>query len=182
MSDNCLTLYKLIILFMLDRVDFPLTTSQLSQFILDKGYTSYFNFQQALNELEEAGFIHSELIRNTTQFHLTPEGKEALDLFEYKISPAIKDDVYSYLDAEKINLRNEVEIFATYYPAKHNEYMVQCTILERNETLLDIKINVPTLDQATMICDSWQKKSNSIYDYLVKQLWNLKEEEQQPMD
>ena len=43
MSDNRLTLYKLIILFMLDRVDFPLTTSQLSQFILDKGYTNYFN-------------------------------------------------------------------------------------------------------------------------------------------
>lgn len=176
MSDNRLTLYKLIILFMLDRVDFPLTTSQLSQFILDKGYTNYFSFQQALNELEEAGFIRSELIRNTTQFHLTQEGKEALDLFDYKISPAIKDDVYTYFEAEKINLRNEVEIFATYYPAKRDEYMVQCTILERKETLLDIKLNVPSLEQATMICDTWQEKSNSIYDYLVKQLWNLKEE------
>ena len=46
MSDNRLTLYKLIILFMLDRVDFPLTTSQLSQFILDKGYTNYFNLDR----------------------------------------------------------------------------------------------------------------------------------------
>ncbi|MBQ8148595.1 MAG: DUF4364 family protein [Lachnospiraceae bacterium] len=172
MSDNHLTLYKLIILFMLDRVDFPLTTSQLSQFILDKGYTNYFSFQQALNELEDAGFIRSELIRNTTQFHLTPEGKEALDLFDYKISQAIKDDVYAYFQAEKINLRNEVEIYATYYPAKRDEYTVQCTILERKETLLDIKINVPSLDQATMICDSWQEKSNDIYDYLVRQLWN----------
>ncbi|MDD6331425.1 MAG: DUF4364 family protein [Clostridium sp.] len=175
MSDNHLTLYKLIILFMLDRVDFPLTTSQLSQFILDKGYTNYFSFQQALNELEEAGFIRSELIRNTTQYHLTSEGKEALDLFDYKISPAIKDDVYQYFAAEKINLRNEVEIFATYYPAKRDEYMVQCTILERNETMLDIKLNVPSLEQATIICDSWQAKSNDIYDYLVKQLWNLKD-------
>lgn len=176
MSDNHLTLYKLIILFMLDRVDFPLTTSQLSQFILDKGYTNYFSFQQALNELEEALFIRSELIRNTTQYHLTSEGKEALDLFDYKISPAIKDDIYSYLSAEKINLRNEVEIFATYYPAKRDEYMVQCTILERSETMLDIKLNVPSLEQATMICDNWQEKSNSIYDYLVKQLWNLKDD------
>ncbi len=176
MSDNRLTLYKLIILFMLDRVDFPLTTSQLSQFILDKGYTNYFSFQQALNELEEAGFIRSEMIRNTTQYHLTAEGKEALDLFDYKISTAIKDDIYSYLSAEKINLRNEVEIFATYYPAKHDEYMVQCTILERNETMLDIKLNVPSLQQATMICDTWQEKSTSIYDYLVKQLWNLKDD------
>ena len=36
------TLYKLIVLYMLDRVDFPLTTSQISEFILDKGYTTYF--------------------------------------------------------------------------------------------------------------------------------------------
>ena len=39
---DALTLYKLIILYMLDKVDFPLTNSQLSEFILDKGYTDYF--------------------------------------------------------------------------------------------------------------------------------------------
>ena len=33
------TLYKLIVLYMLDRVDFPLTTSQISEFIRDTGYT-----------------------------------------------------------------------------------------------------------------------------------------------
>ena len=29
------TLYKLIILYMLDKVDFPLTNSQISEFVLD---------------------------------------------------------------------------------------------------------------------------------------------------
>ena len=33
------TLYKLIVLYMLDKVDFPLTTSQISEFILEKEYT-----------------------------------------------------------------------------------------------------------------------------------------------
>ena len=37
------TLYKLIVLYMLDKVDFPLTTSQISEFILEKEYTTYFN-------------------------------------------------------------------------------------------------------------------------------------------
>ena len=32
------TLYKLIILYMLDKVDFPMTTSQISEFILDQGW------------------------------------------------------------------------------------------------------------------------------------------------
>ena len=36
------TLYKLIILYMLNKVDFPLTTSQISEFVLDEGYTTYF--------------------------------------------------------------------------------------------------------------------------------------------
>ena len=31
------TLYKLIILYMLEKVDFPLTNGQISEFILDKG-------------------------------------------------------------------------------------------------------------------------------------------------
>lgn len=44
-------LYKLIILYMLNKVDFPLTNSQISEFILDQGYTTYFKLQQALSEL-----------------------------------------------------------------------------------------------------------------------------------
>ena len=32
------TLYKLIVLYMLDKLDFPLTNGQISEFILDKVY------------------------------------------------------------------------------------------------------------------------------------------------
>ena len=55
------TLYKLIVLYMLDRVDFPLTTSQISEFILDKGYTTYFRLQSALAELTDSGLLKIEL-------------------------------------------------------------------------------------------------------------------------
>ena len=40
------TLYKLIVLYMLEKVDFPLTTSQISEFILEKEYTTYFKLQE----------------------------------------------------------------------------------------------------------------------------------------
>ena len=56
------TLYKLIILYMLDKVDFPLTNSQISEFVLDKGYTDYFKLQQALSELAE--WSHPERIHS----------------------------------------------------------------------------------------------------------------------
>lgn len=50
-------LYKLIILYMLDKVDFPLTNSQISEFILNEGYTTYFKLQQALSELLDSGLF-----------------------------------------------------------------------------------------------------------------------------
>lgn len=51
MSKDSLTLYKLIILDILSRVDFPLTNAQVSDFILEKEYADYFEIQQALSEL-----------------------------------------------------------------------------------------------------------------------------------
>ena len=53
------TLYKLIVLYMLEKVDFPLTTSQISEFILDKGYTTYFKLQETLSEMVESGLLVS---------------------------------------------------------------------------------------------------------------------------
>ena len=51
------TLYKLIVLYMLDKVDFPLTTSQISEFILEKEYTTYFKLQETLAEMEHSGLL-----------------------------------------------------------------------------------------------------------------------------
>lgn len=58
------TLYKLIILYMLKKVNFPLTNAQISNFVLDQGYTTYFTLQEIIHELLDSGLIHGETIRN----------------------------------------------------------------------------------------------------------------------
>ena len=72
------TLYKLIILYMLNRVTFPLSNAQLSEFILEKEYTDYFTLQQAIFELDSSGLIRLETVRNTTLCHITEEGRTTL--------------------------------------------------------------------------------------------------------
>lgn len=87
---NSFKLYKLIILYMLSKVDFPLTNSQISEFILDEGYTTYFKLQQAISELLESGFIREEATHSRTFYHLTEEGAETIHFFKNDISPAIQ--------------------------------------------------------------------------------------------
>ena len=64
-----LTLYKLIILYMLNRVDFPLTNAQVGNFILEKEYTNFLTLQQAVFELTDAGLIATHSVGNRT--HIT---------------------------------------------------------------------------------------------------------------
>ena len=64
MLQDPLTLYKLIVLYMLNRVTFPLTAAQVSDFILGKEYTNFLTLQQVINELTDAGMIATQSIRN----------------------------------------------------------------------------------------------------------------------
>ena len=63
-----MTLYKLMNLYMLHQVNFPLTNAQLSNFFLDREYTTYFALQQALNELLDAGLVKKETMRNSSRY------------------------------------------------------------------------------------------------------------------
>ena len=55
-----ITIYKLIILYMLSQVDFPLGNTKISNFFLDKEYTTYFTIQQVLNDLLDSELIVAE--------------------------------------------------------------------------------------------------------------------------
>ena len=85
-----LTLYKLIILYMLEKVDFPLTNAQISGFVLDKGYTNYFHLQQAISELIDSKLIQDKTVRNTSYYEITERGQKTLSYFEDQISDGIK--------------------------------------------------------------------------------------------
>ena len=76
------TLYKLIVLYMLDKVDFPLTTSQISEFILEKEYTTYFKLQETLAEMEHSGLLRVETTHNRTLYHLTDNGLDTIQYFK----------------------------------------------------------------------------------------------------
>ena len=87
MIESSFTLYKLIILYMLQNVNFPLSNTQISDFILEKEYTNYFHLQEALSELQDTKLIEIEKVRNTSYYHMTEEGSKTLSFFENEISP-----------------------------------------------------------------------------------------------
>ncbi len=171
MLQDPLTLYKLIVLYMLNRVNFPMTTAQVSDFILGKDYTNFLTLQQVINELNEAGLISSETIRNRTHLSLTDEGRETLQYFENRISDTIKQEINTYFSENEYSLRNEVSVLGDYYKSTSGEYEAHLVAKDRGIVLVDITLSVPTEETAAAICDNWQKKNQSIYQLLIRELF-----------
>lgn len=170
MQSDALTLYKLIILFLLDKVDFSMTNTQISDFILEKDYTNYFNIQQSISELIEADFVTIESIGHNSHYRITESGIETLSFFENMIPTGIQEDSLSYLRKNKYALRNEVSTLSEYFKAKKDDYTVRLRVIEKEESIIDLSISVPTSEDASRICNSWKTRSQQVYAYILSNL------------
>lgn len=168
--DTSFKLYKLIVLYMLNKVDFPLTNAQISEFILDEGYTTYFKLQQAISELIESGFIREESTHSRTFYHLTEEGAETIHFFKNDISPAIQQDINTFLKEKQYELKNEVSVKSDYYRNSNQEYSVRCQVIEHGVPLIDLTITAPTEAEAETIANNWTKKNQEIYAMIMSNL------------
>lgn len=170
MVSEPLTLYKLMILYMLSCVDFPLTGDQLTQFVLEKGYTGYFNVQQALADLIDTGLVLANRIYNISYYSITRNGRDTLEAFRHLVSDEILQEIDEYISQHKYRFRNENDITADYVKLGEKDYKVVCEVRGTREFISDLTFHVPSEQMAIAICDNWPERYEEIYSYLVEKL------------
>jgi predicted transcriptional regulator len=164
------TIYKLTILYMLSKVDFPLTNTQLTNFFLEQEYTDYFRVQEVIGDLAEAELLHAESTHSNTQYTLTSAGKETLEFFKDKLNEEIEADVLHFFERNKLEFKQENSILADYYKTTHQKYAVRCRVRSDGRTLIDLTLTVSTREQAEAICSNWKNQNEDVYAYLMDML------------
>ena len=102
--------------------------------------------------------------------HLTEGGCETIHYFSRNLPPAIKKDIDEYLKEKQFDLKEEASVKADYYTTRTNEYEVRCRIEENGSNLIDLKLTVPTEQEAEAIANRWNAKSQEIYTLLLTKL------------
>ena len=164
------TLYKLMILYMLKKVNFPLTNTQISQVFLEKEYTDFFVFQKVLNELIDANLVSSETIGRTTRYSLTPEGDQTWNFFGNKIPKPICEDIDAYLKENKFRMRSEIAVLAESVKNEEGEWYAHLIINEGKTNIFDLRLNVPSEKEADVVCNRWTAENQGIYEMIVRKL------------
>ena len=136
-----LTLYKLMILYLLKKVNYPLSNGQMSEFFVSKSYTDYFTFQMVINELLGTSLIHKETITGE-----------------------VKQDMDDFLKENNFKLRTENSVLANYYKSTaSNDFEIDCVVKEGKNTLIELKLSAATEEMAEKMCDNWEKASKDCY-------------------
>ena len=170
MAVEAITLYKLITLYMLEKVDFPLTNATVMGFFVDGSYTDYPTVLTVISVLQEDHLIDAASNRSNTSYRITEQGREMLGYFGNKISDDIKTDVDNYLKANRYELKQAANTISEFYQATNGDYAVHCCVKEKNTSLIDLTITVPDEEIADSMCGKWKAASQDIYEYIFNKL------------
>ena len=125
------TLYKLIILYMLDKVDFPMTTSHDLRIYTGSGI--YQLFYTAAGSCRYGGFRLCSAWKTPTTgpFIISPKTAPRRSGFSTKRSLLkIQEDIDKFLNEKCYELKEEVSVKADYYLNTNHEFEVRCQIEE----------------------------------------------------
>jgi len=173
-EDSKLAENKLVILYLLDKMDVALSNNDISQFAMERSIMDYINVQQALSQLTDSGYIEAFTENTTTRYTITHDGSNVLALFHNRITEWLKSAANEYILNNKQRIRSEYETSANYFPEINGEYLVKCAAcgLDGNQ-IMELDLVVPTKNQAQLICNNWKKNVNTIcatiYQAIIKE-------------
>jgi predicted transcriptional regulator len=170
MDNETLLRNKLILMYILDRVNFPIDNAQLSKYLLLQPNTNPIDIQENINELLDDGYIRADRSNTGYTYKITDTGRETISLFQSSFPVTLRDDLDLYLDQNNYSLREENSYITEYYENKNDEYIVHLGVIERTTTLIELTFVTHGKDQAENICRRWKEKSSDIYKYVIQTL------------
>lgn len=161
---------KLLLLYIFDRIEFPLSNPQITQFVLENDIMNYFMLQQYLGELKDSGFIIEKQKDSEYIFIITERGKSTLSYFVNRIPKSQIERIDQLLNIQKEKLIKNTEIKADYIKLKDNEYLVRLDVIEKDISIINLKLNVANNKQAKQICEKWRENAPSLYGQIINLL------------
>ena len=167
-DDETLAENKVLILYILNKLEKPISNDSLLNLVLAVTDMNYFYFQQFLLDLLEKKYIITYEKDGHILYEITSLGKETLQLTEDIIPGIFKLRIDSNFKEELDSFENEHSIIAEFTPRSENQIDVTCKIIENSETIFEVKTFAGSIEQAKLIVDNWNNHADELYPDILK--------------
>ena len=153
---------KVLILYVLSKINRPVTNSELLSLIESIDDMNYFYFQQFLIDLKENKYLLEYEQEKQKFYAITMAGRETVRLKIDMLPGSIKDKVDENLKNTMKKIENEEAIYADFFPSKEDEFMICCGIKENNKKVFEVQVFSSNRDNSLKIIDNWKKNAATI--------------------
>ena len=155
---------KLMILYLLDKMDIPMNNAQITDFLVAENLLTYFELQELLAKMVEDGYLDRLVENNSARYTVTDLGVQTLEYLEKRIVQSVRSKINSFVSENRKLIKKAYEVTATYfYDHPTSEFIVKCGTYDGDTTLMELTLSVVTRDQAKLICRNWKANVNQLY-------------------
>ncbi len=181
-SSNEIVQNKLIIMYIVDRLNIPVSNNAITRLVLETRLMNYFMFQQCFNELSEGKLLQSVAELNSQKeqkypnaYMLSDTGKNTLQYFLNLVPQGIKKQLDKMITGSRGIIQHDSLVTADFTPESENNYSVICKIDEKGFPLIELKTAAGSKKDARTICDNWKNHSTEIYGEIIESLIKKRE-------
>ena len=164
------TVNKLKLLFLLDKMELPLTENNIIDICTSRNdWINYMDCKEILWQLKEVGFIfESDYDTNEKRYGITVDGRNCLSHFFLRIPQSLREEITTFVKDNKLNVKRSQEYVADYVKNPDGSHTVNLKIKEplSPTPLLALKLKAPTRHAAILACKKWKENAATIFEYL----------------
>ena len=170
-SDNTTALAenKVLILYILNQVPNGLSDDGLYKIISSINNVNYFYYKEVLSDLSDSKLVgmFTKDEEEESVLKITSEGKNALSLTIDVLPGILKLKADNVFQKEFSSIADETSIIAEFIPRSENDYTIKCRVIEKNETIFEVKTFAGSRERAKKIVDNWNKNASKIYPKIL---------------
>ncbi len=164
---------KLILLFIMDKMEIPLTQNNILDIITRNQWLNYMECIDILNQLIETKLVYkveglSTDTEDEARYAITYSGRECLSHFYTRIKISLREEITNFAKENGLKFKRSQEYLSEYNKNEDGSYKVTLKIKEPlvNLPLLEINLKAPNKSCAITACNRWSEKAPNVFEYL----------------
>jgi len=173
-----LTTKKLILLFILDRIEIPLTENSIIDICTSRNnWLNYMDCKEILPQLINAKFIYKldsqyEQDPKDIRYSITVEGRNCLSHFFSRIRQSTREEISEFAKLNRMVFKRSQEYLYDYFKNPDGSHSVVLKIKEPMlaQPMFEIKLKTSTRSMAVNAGKKWCNKAAQIYEFVFENL------------
>lgn len=157
------TTLKMAILYIIYKYENAVPEDAMIHILVEAYAVNYFDFKQALYELNQSDFVHSYYYKAEQYHTLTQAGQESIDIFVKKLPLPRREELTGLVQEQLLREKRAEEFQVDFVPLDDISYLVKCMYKENRLPQLEVSFRVSGREEALKVKKQLQQGKMQLY-------------------